>query len=77
MVQEAATNTQHTSFGDLEQYYKSITHQPDEDKLKKKVCVYWLRNQCKKKDKCEYKHMYNEEDIPICKFFKENGYCHL
>lgn len=40
------------------------------------MCVHWLKKVCRKGEQCEYLHLYVEEKIPICKFFKENGHCY-
>lgn len=37
--------------------------------------MHWLKKVCRKGDTCEYLHMYVEEKIPICRFFKERGHC--
>ena len=65
-----------TNLNELESMVNSITSKPNSAKLKQKVCVHWLKKVCRKGDACEYLHMYIEEKIPICKFFKETGHCH-
>lgn len=47
----------------------------DESKTKKTVCVHWLNGQCKKGESCEYLHVYQEDKIPACKYFTQEGLC--
>lgn len=37
--------------------------------------MHWLNGQCKKGDACEYLHVYQEEKIPACKYFAQEGLC--
>jgi len=64
-----------STLNDLETYVSSFNSKPNDSKLKQKVCVHWLKKVCRKGDTCEYLHMYVEEKIPICRFFKERGHC--
>ena len=59
----------------INQMLDSYNAESNEAKLKQKVCVHWLKNNCRKNDKCEFLHVYIEDKIPICKFFKERGHC--
>lgn len=69
-------NRSNTNINELESYVQSFNSKPQENKLKQKVCVHWLKKVCRKGEQCEYLHLYVEEKIPICKFFKENGHCY-
>ena len=39
------------------------------------VCKHWLRALCKKGDKCEFLHEYNDNHMPICWFYSKHGEC--
>ena len=39
--------------------------------------MHWLKQACRKGDSCEYLHRWIEDRIPICKFFQQNGHCHI
>lgn len=61
----------------IEEIVKSMAYNPNAEKIKQKVCVHWLKQACRKGDACEYLHRYEEDRIPICKFFQQNGHCHI
>jgi len=47
----------------------------DEGKVKKTVCIHWMQNQCKKGDKCEFLHVYDEDKIPPCRYYMKDQQC--
>lgn len=56
----------------LQAIYDSQMSKKDECKVKKTVCIHWMSNQCKKGDKCEFLHVYDEERIPPCRYFMKD-----
>ena len=77
MSRPAQSGAINPNFNDIESFQNSINTQVNWDKVKQKVCVYWLKKVCRKGDTCEYLHRYIEDRIPICKFFQQNGHCHI
>ena len=43
----------------LQAIYYSQMSKKDECKVKKIVCKHWVKDQCKKGDKCEFLHVYS------------------
>ena len=46
------------NFNAIEQVITSINTVHNPEKIKQKVCVHWLKNNCHKGDSCEYLHRY-------------------
>lgn len=63
-------------YNELETHMLSHSYKVSDEKRKQKVCIHWLRNACKKGDKCDFLHKYDMAKMPICKFIQQNGVCH-
>ena len=63
------------NFNQLLELTESHTKQTNEQKRKKIVCRHWMRNSCKLGEKCNYLHVYDEKNLPVCNFFVRDGYC--
>ena len=63
------------NINEVEGLFESISSQVNEAKRKKDVCMFWMKNQCQKGKDCEYLHQYDENRIPVCRFFNDNGFC--
>jgi len=37
--------------------------------------MQWVRDKCKKRELCEFLHVYDKNKLPICKFLKDFGKC--
>lgn len=47
----------------------------DEQKRKKLVCVHWLKSRCTRGDTCDYLHQYDQDKLPICRYYTQHGHC--
>jgi len=55
--------------------HRAIDNRHDETKHKQKVCTFWLQGTCRNGDARTFLHDDIEEKRPICKYFKEQGFC--
>ena len=57
------------SINDVEANIRSLDQTVDEGKRKQSVCVHWMKDACKKGSKCEFMHVFNEDRVPVCRFY--------
>ncbi len=55
--------------------FESKKFQMDHSKRKKTVCLHWMNGQCKKGAACEFLHAFEQEKMPICQQFLQDGNC--
>ena len=53
----------------------SLNSTVQESKRKQSVCVHWMKDACKKGGKCEFLHVFDEDKLPVCKFFQQTSQC--
>lgn len=64
-----------SSINELSAIHTSLTTHVDEQKRKQLVCVHWIKQKCVRGDNCDYLHVYDEQKIPVCRFFQKDGHC--
>ncbi|XP_047078675.1 zinc finger CCCH domain-containing protein 45-like [Lolium rigidum] len=47
----------------------------DQGPVRRTVCKYWLKGLCMKGQSCGYLHQYDLDRMPVCHFFRADGYC--
>lgn len=62
-------------FNELISLHESHSLKTDDTKVKKIVCVHWLKQQCKRGKECPYLHRYLEDKVPVCRYFSTEGFC--
>jgi len=60
---------------ELRQIQRAQDQTKNQDKLRSKVCIYWLQGNCKRGKNCDYLHAHITEKIPICSYFRRFGDC--
>ncbi|CDW77342.1 protein cpsf-4 [Stylonychia lemnae] len=68
-------NEQQLTRNQIQAILESQTRKVDESKRKRTVCVHWLSNQCKKDERCEFLHVFQEDKIPPCRYYLQEGDC--
>ncbi|KAK1615102.1 hypothetical protein QYE76_020619 [Lolium multiflorum] len=47
----------------------------DQGPVRRTVCKYWLKGLCMRGESCGYLHQYDLDRMPVCHFFRADGYC--
>jgi hypothetical protein len=68
-------NNQQHSINDVNAKWSSLNSTTQENKRKQSVCVHWMKDACKKGGKCEFLHVFDEDKLPVCKFFQQTQHC--